>query len=219
MRDFGLIIFDLDGVLVDSETLSCDRLQALLAQHGVAMDMSEIYERFLGRGFIAVAEHLRATSVELPADFRTRFETEVGTAFKQSLQATPGIGDLLRGLRVPYCLASSSSLERIALSLSVTGLKDLFAGRIFAGEMVPHGKPAPDLFLHAAKTMGVDPAQCVVIEDSAPGIAAGRAAGMTVWAFVGGGHLAGRDVVPSLAASGATRVFDKMDDLKRALTG
>jgi len=218
MRDFSLIIFDLDGVLVDSETLSCDRLQALLAEHGVVMDMPEIYDRFLGRGFLAVAEHLRARSVELPADFRGRFETEVSTAFRQSLQPTPGIGDLLRALRVPFCLASSSSLERIALSLSLTGLKDLFGNRIFAGEMVPRGKPAPDLFLHAAQAMGVEPARCVVIEDSVPGVAAGRAAGMTVWAFVGGGHLAGRDVVPRLIASGATRVFDRMDDLKRALT-
>jgi len=219
MRDFDLIIFDLDGVLVDSETLSCGRLQTLLAVHGVTMDLPEIYERFLGRGFHAVAEYLAATPSGLPADFRNRFETEVNADFKQSLLPMPGIRDLLEALTVPFCLASSSSLARIRLSLSVTGLAKFFAGRIFASEMVSRGKPAPDLFLHAARTMGVEPKSCVVIEDSGPGIAAGRAAGMTVWAFTGGGHLVGRDAARRLAASGAIRVFDKMDDLRRALTG
>lgn len=219
MRDFDLIIFDLDGVLVDSETLSCGCLQLLLAAHGVAMEMPEIYERFLGRGFHAVAEHLAATPSGLPADFRRRFETAVNAAFKQALLPMPGIRDLLEALRVPFCLASSSSLARIQLSLSVTGLAEFFADRIFASEMVSRGKPAPDLFLHAAKSMGVEPARCVVIEDSAPGVAAGRAAGMTVWAFTGGGHLAGREAAKRLAASGAARVFDKMDELRLALTG
>ena len=87
------------------------------------------------------------------------------------------------------------------------------------GRDVKRGKPDPDLFLHAAKTMGIAPQNCVVIEDSEPGIAAGCAAGMTVWAFTGGGHLAGRDAAQRLAASGATRVFAKMDDLRLALTG
>jgi HAD superfamily hydrolase (TIGR01509 family) len=219
MRDFDLIIFDLDGVLVDSETLSCGRLQTMLAAQGVAMEMPEIYERFLGRGFHAVAEYLAATPSGLPADFRNRFETEVTAAFRQSLLPMPGIRDLLEALRIPCCLASSSGLERIELSLSVTGLAEFFVGRIFASEMVSRGKPAPDLFLHAATTMGVEPKRCVVIEDSGPGIAAGRAAGMTVWGFTGGGHLVGRDVAKRLAASGAARVFDKMADLKLALTG
>jgi HAD superfamily hydrolase (TIGR01509 family) len=206
-------------VLVDSERLSCGCLQALLAEHGVRMELPEVYARFLGRGFGAVADHLRTTPAGLPADFRSRFESAVNAAFRQSLRPVDGIRDLLVSLRVPYCLASSSGLERIALSLSVTGLQDLFAGRIFAGEMVPRGKPAPDLFLHAAKTMGVAPGRSLVIEDSAPGIAAAGAAGMTVWAFTGGGHLVGGDAAGRLSASGAARVFDKMSDLKLALAG
>jgi HAD superfamily hydrolase (TIGR01509 family) len=216
---FDLIIFDLDGVLVDSEGLSCGCLQKLLAESGAALDLPEIYERFLGRGFHAVADYLATLPSGVPADFRRRFEAEVSAAFRRALQPIPGISDLLQALRIPFCVASSSSPERIALSLTVTGLMPFFAGRIFTGESVPRGKPAPDLFLLAARTMGADPARCVVIEDSGPGMAAGRAAGMEVWAFAGGSHLAGSDAARRLAAFGAARVFDTMADLRRALTG
>jgi HAD superfamily hydrolase (TIGR01509 family) len=129
----------------------------------------------------------------------------------------PGIGELLSGLDADYCLASSSDFDRIDLCLSVTGLKDFFTGRLFSTQMVANGKPAPDLFLHAAKTRRADPARTLVIEDSIIGVAAGKAAGMTVWGFVGGGHYHGRDGRAVLAASGAARVFDKMSDLQAHL--
>ncbi len=106
-------------------------------------------------------------------------------AFTASLQPMPGVGAFLDSLRVPFCLASSSGRERIALSLKLAGLTDRFGGRVFGAEMVTRGKPAPDLFLHAARAMGIAPGHCLVIEDSAPGIAAGCAAGMTVWGFAG----------------------------------
>jgi HAD superfamily hydrolase (TIGR01509 family) len=219
MRDFDLIIFDLDGVVVDSEALSCGCLLALLGEYGVEMQLDEVYRRFLGRGFKAVGEYFASLPSRLPADFRRRFESAVNEAFGRSLQSMPGIEDLLRSLRTPYCLASSSGLPRIALSLSVTGLKDYFATRIFAGEMVERGKPAPDLFLLAARTMAVDPARCLVVEDSVPGIEAGTAAGMTVWAFTGGCHLLGREAAAPVATSGADRIFDKMADLQQRLAG
>ncbi len=218
MADFDLIIFDLDGVLVDSEGLSCGCLQALLAEEGIPLALPEIYARFLGRGFHAVAEHYQAVrATPPPADFRLRFDTAVAAAFAESLQPMPGVRALIEALPMPFCLASSSGLQRIAMSLSLTGLKPLFDGRIFAGEMVPRGKPAPDLFLHAAEAMGVTPGRCLVIEDSGPGITAGNAAGMTVWGFVGGIHLADADATLRLTASGAARVFAKMPDLQSAL--
>jgi HAD superfamily hydrolase (TIGR01509 family) len=220
MTAYDLIIFDLDGVLVDSEGLSCGVLQALLAEEGIALDLPEIHTRFLGRGFHAVVEHYRAVhAVAPPADFRSRFDAAVATAFTESLQPISGVRDLLEALPMPFCLASSSGLQRIELSLTLTGLRPLFGDRIFAGEMVPRGKPAPDLFLHAAKAMGVSPGRCLVIEDSGPGITAGNAAGMTVWGFAGGGHLADADAPRRLSAFGAARVFAKMADLQSALLG
>jgi HAD superfamily hydrolase (TIGR01509 family) len=218
MADFDLIIFDLDGVLVDSERLSCGCLQALLAECAIEIPLDEVYDRFLGRGFQAVVEQYRVwRGAAAPDDLRARFEAAVRAAFTGSLQPMPGIGDLLAALRTPYCLASSSGRERIALSLELTGLAGRFAGHVFGAEMVARGKPAPDLFLHAAKTMGAAPERCLVIEDSGAGIAGGRAAGMTVWGFAGGSHLAGRDAAQRLRASGAAQVFAKMAELQRAL--
>jgi HAD superfamily hydrolase (TIGR01509 family) len=165
-----------------------------------------------------VAEQYRAwRGTALPADFQARLETSVCAAFTASLQPMPGIGDLLGALRMPYCLASSSGRTRIELSLRLAGLAGRFDGRVFGAEQVARGKPAPDLFLHAARTMGAAPERCLVVEDSGPGIAAGRAAGMTVWGFAGGSHLAGIDATQRLRASGAARVFAKMREMQRAL--
>jgi len=218
MAVFDLVIFDLDGVLVDSERLSCGCLQALLAESGIALTLDEIYARFLGRGFEVVAEQYRQTGgTSIPDGFRARFEAAVSAAFTAELQAMPGIHDLLTSLPMPYCLASSSGRVRIALSLKLAGLTDRFDGRVFAAEQVARGKPAPDLFLHAAQAMGAAPGRCLVIEDSDPGIAAGRAAGMTVWGFTGGSHLTTSDAAQRLRASGAAEVFAKMAALQDAL--
>jgi HAD superfamily hydrolase (TIGR01509 family) len=218
MSDFDLIIFDLDGVLVDSECVSCGCLRAMLAEYAVDIPLEEVYDRFLGRGFQVVAEQYRAwRAAPLPADFQPRLEAAVRAAFTASLQPMPGIGDLIAALRIPFCLASSSGRARIALSLQLAGLAERFGDRVFGAELVARGKPAPDLFLHAAREMGAVPERCLVIEDSAPGIAAGRAAGMTVWGFAGGSHLAGMDVAQRLRASGAARVFAKMDEMQHAL--
>lgn len=220
MADFDLVIFDLDGVVVDSERLSCGCLQGLLAASGIVLALDEVYRRFLGRGFQAVADHYRLTlGSAIPDDFRTRLEAAVSDAFIAQLQPMPGICDLLTSLQIPYCLASSSGRKRIALSLRLARLTDRFDGRVFGAELVAHGKPAPDLFLHAAKAMGVAPARCLVIEDSGAGIAAGRAAGMTVWGFTGGSHLATAEAAEHLRAFGAAAVFAKMDEMQCALGG
>jgi HAD superfamily hydrolase (TIGR01509 family) len=133
----------------------------------------------------------------------------------------PGIVELLAGLALPFCLASSSDIERVKLSLALTGLSDFFDGRVFTAQMVRHGKPAPDLFLHAAAAMRAEPARALVIEDSTPGVTAGKSAGMTVWGFLGGSHVAApADRAAhrtALEASGATAIFDRMADLQRRL--
>ena len=119
---------------------------------------------------------------------------------------------LLRGLDASFCVASSSDLERVEFSLALTGLAEFFAGKMFSAEMVRRGKPAPDLFLHAAARMQADPRKALVVEDSVSGVEAGKAAGMTVWGFVGGSHYAGRDGAALLEAAGADRILDRMAD-------
>lgn len=211
MHDFDLIIFDCDGVVVDSEPLSCACLAEALTRHGIETSLDLVFDRFLGRGFAAVEAHVQATTgASLPAAFREALRADVNAAFTRDLRAIEGIADLLAGLEIPYCLASSSDRARIELSLHLTGLDAAFAGRIFNAEMVARGKPAPDLFLHAAAGMGVDPARCLVVEDSVSGVRAGKAAGMTVWGFTGGGHYAGRDGGSLLTAAGADRVLARL---------
>ncbi len=212
MRDYDLIIFDCDGVLVDSEPLSCGALAAALTRHGIDASLETVFDRFLGRSFATVEAHVLAiTGAGLPAAFRDALRDDVTAAFTGGLRAIDGIAELLARLDQPYCLASSSDRARIDLCLRLTGLDPSFAGRIFNAEMVARGKPAPDLFLHAAATMGADPARCLVVEDSVSGVQAGKAAGMTVWGFTGGGHYAGRDGHGLLTAAGADRVLAGLD--------
>jgi HAD superfamily hydrolase (TIGR01509 family) len=210
-----LVIFDCDGVLVDSEALSCACLLELLRQHGVAVDLEDVFERFLGRSIGAVADHFKTLGRVMPAEFPAELRGRVRTSFAQSLQAVAGIETVLRTLDTAYCVASSSDLERVNFSLELTGLRAQFAGRMFTAQMVPSGKPAPDLFLYAAASMAAEPGRTLVIEDSVSGVEAGKAAGMTVWGFVGGSHYAARDGRALLAAAGADRVFDRMLDFRR----
>ena len=138
--------------------------------------------------------------------------TAVRAAFLAALCPIEGVRSVLEGLQVPYCVASSSDLDRVSFSLALTGLSGYFGGRIYTSQMVKHGKPAPDLFLHAAAAMHADPHRTLVIEDSVSGVRAAKAAGMTVWGFVGGGHYASRDGRAILQAAGADRVFARMSD-------
>jgi HAD superfamily hydrolase (TIGR01509 family) len=133
------------------------------------------------------------------------------------LLAIPGIRAAVEALPVPYCVASSSDGERIAFMLRKTALWDLFDGRVFSTTMVRHGKPAPDLFLLAAATMGIPPAQCLVIEDSVSGIAAAKAAGMTAWGFTGGSHFSVVDRTQDLLAAGADGILSAIAELPASL--
>ena len=207
-----LVIFDCDGVLVDSEMLSCRCLIDVLATHGISLDLDQALDLFLGRSTSAVFEYYRALGRTIPEQFAAELGAGVRSAFVSALRPIEGVGSVLRDLQVPHCVASSSDIERVSLSLSLTGLAPYFETRLYTSQMVKRGKPAPDLFLHAAESMRADAHRTLVIEDSVSGVTAGKAAGMTVWGFVGGSHYRSRDGRTLLLEAGADRVFGRMAD-------
>ncbi|MHB1533647.1 MAG: HAD family hydrolase [Acidimicrobiales bacterium] len=187
MPGWDLVIFDNDGVLVDSEALANDVLASLLSDLGVPTTVEEAVDRYLG-GTIGRVRHLveALTGTTLPADFEERYHAGVLHAFAADLRPMPGAEKMLADLDAvgqAYCVASSGTGARIRAALSITGLLDRFTGRIFSAEDVAWGKPAPDLFLMAARCLSAVPARCVVVEDSPVGVAAARAAGMTTIGF------------------------------------
>jgi HAD superfamily hydrolase (TIGR01509 family) len=211
-----LIIFDCDGVLVDSEVLSCRCLSKVLAGYGIDLGLDQALDLFLGRSMTAVVEHYAALGRPIPEQFSTELTAGVRAAFTSALCPIEGVGSVLEGLQIPHCVASSSDVDRVSLSLSLTGLAPHFDNRLYTSQMVERGKPAPDLFLYAAERMQVDPRRTLVIEDSISGVEAGKTAGMTVWGFVGGSHYQSRDGKAILREAGADRVFGRMADFWRA---
>jgi HAD superfamily hydrolase (TIGR01509 family) len=211
-----LIIFDCDGVLVDSEVLSCRCLSEALAGYGINLAVDQALDLFLGRSVTAVFEHYEALGRSIPRQFAADLKAGVRAAFLSSLCPIEGVNSVLEDLRIPHCVASSSDIDRVSFSLSLTGLAPRFDSRLYTSQMVEHGKPAPDLFLYAAARMRVDPHRTLVIEDSISGVTAGKAAGMTVWGFVGGSHYQSRDGNAILREAGADRVFERMADFWRA---
>jgi HAD superfamily hydrolase (TIGR01509 family) len=179
-RRFDLIIFDNDGVLVDSERIACEIVRELVAESGIAVSFSDTVAYYMGHAPSAIRTITRERfRVELARDFEERYTTAVLDAFDRGLAPTPGVMELLDALGdIPVCVASNGDHVRIRSALSAAGLLDRFEGRIFSAQDVPRGKPAPDLFLLAAKRMKVLPNRCAVVEDSAAGIAAATAAGM-----------------------------------------
>jgi HAD superfamily hydrolase (TIGR01509 family) len=211
-RGLDLIIFDCDGVLVDSEVLSCRCLSEVLATYGIKLKVADALELFLGRSTDAVLQYYSAHGQVLPDNFLPDLKARVRQVFQSSLHPVPGVDSLLSSLHISYCVASSSDLDRVSFSLAVTGLALHFDDRIYTSQMVARGKPAPDLFLYAAAKMQAEPARTLVIEDSVSGVAAAKAAGMKVWGFVGGGHYESLDGRAILYDAGADRVFDRMAD-------
>ena len=176
-----LVIFDCDGVLVDSDRIAL-RIQAeRLTALGLPTSYEDCVRDFLGIGMPAtLAEIERRLGAPLPAGWADDLELAVREAFADQLRPVPGIETALAGLTVLHCIASSGSHAKMRYTLGLTGLWDHFEGRIFSGDEVEHGKPAPDLFLHAAAAMGTPPQRCVVVEDSPYGVRAARAAEMRV---------------------------------------
>jgi len=206
-----LVLFDCDGVLVDTERIQVAVEARTLTALGWPMGAEEVVERWMGRtGSVQLAEIGERLGEDVARRYDELTTAEIHAAFEAELTEIDGIGRLLDTLTaacVPTCVASSGSHERIERTLGITGLHDHFAGRIFSALEVEHGKPAPDLFLHAAEKMDVVPARCVVIEDSPYGVEAGVAAGMRVLGY--GGGLATEEV---LSQSGA-EVFGHMSEV------
>lgn len=211
-----LLIFDCDGVLVDSEPLSCRIDAEVLTELGVPYTTEDIARDFVGVSQKDMIARISAErGVTLPDDLGDRINQALFARFETDLQPIDGVRDTILALPYRRCVASSSLPQRIALSLRVTGLADLFDD-IFSASEVRHGKPAPDLFLHAASRMEVDPETCIVIEDSLAGVQAARAAGMRVIGFTGGGHC-GPGHGDRLRDMGATTVVARMADLPEAV--
>jgi HAD superfamily hydrolase (TIGR01509 family) len=203
-----LVIFDCDGVLVDSERIAVEVDVELLAGLGWPLSAEEIVERFMGRSTEYMSAEIRArVGDSLPDDWEAQFERRYREALEAQLKPVDGIPEVLDEIEVPTCVASSGSHEKMRFTLGLTGLYERFDGRIFSALEVAEGKPAPDLFLHAAERMRASPAGCAVIEDSVYGVQAARAAGMRALAY--GGGLTAPD---RLAAEGAT-VFGHMQEL------
>ena len=216
MPRFDLIIFDCDGVLIDSEVISTHTLLDALRAHGLDVDIDYVRKTYLGRTISVVkSDYVRLAGRDLAENFEDEFLTRLFEAYRRELTPMPGVIALIKALEVPFCMATSSSVERATVSLKVTGLLPFFAGRVFCASMVAKGKPAPDLFLHAAKSFGADPARCLVVEDSEVGLLAGRNAGMAVWRFVGGSHF---DAAARAApADPGIRVFESMEAMAAEL--
>jgi HAD superfamily hydrolase (TIGR01509 family) len=186
-RTLELVIFDCDGVLVDSERIAVRTDVQVLAKLGWIMTEAECIERFVGLSDKSIKAAIEAQlGCVLPDDWDQEFQSLYRDAFSAELTPVPGVVDALDRITLPTCVASSSSHDKLRFTLGLTGLYERFAGRIFSAYDVARGKPAPDLFLHAAKQMGVEPAACAVVEDSKYGIEAARAAGMRAFGFAGG---------------------------------
>jgi HAD superfamily hydrolase (TIGR01509 family) len=214
MGDGRTVIFDCDGVLVDSERIIQEVDMAMIAELGWPITREEILSQHLGRTSTEVAANIeRHLGRALPPDFQTARDAAYAQAFRASLVEVPGVRSAVYELQATgwqTCVASSGSHARMRLTLGVTGLRSLFEGRIYGAEDVARGKPAPDLFLHAARDLGAIPAECVVVEDSPSGVAAARAAGMPVVGFAG--------LTPRAALADADVVITHMDVLVETVT-
>ena len=209
-----LVIFDCDGVLVDSEPLAMQVLLDAVAEAGVTLDPDQAYARFLGRSLASIVANLSENhQVELTSDALERMRLRLYDLFRHKLQPIAGIEKVLRVLEQRICVASSSQPERIHLALDVTGLRAAFGENVFSATMVKHGKPAPDLFLHAAGAMGVAPEACLVVEDSPAGVEAAKRAGMRVFGFTGGGHARHDQHRAALEALNPDSIFEDMAEL------
>ena len=208
----SLVIFDCDGVLVDTERIAVKIDVVVLSRLGWTLTEAEVIDRFMGRTDEEMTREIEAhLGRRLPRDWEEPFRHLYRDAFAAELAPVPGIVDALDAIALPTCVASSGTHEKIRFTLGLTGLNEPFAGRIFSASEVARGKPAPDLFLLAASRMAVSPAACAVVEDSRYGVEAARAAGMRAFGYAGG-------LAPRRSLEGPhTVVFDDMRELPRLL--
>jgi HAD superfamily hydrolase (TIGR01509 family) len=204
------VIFDCDGVLVDSEILALEVELAILAEQGLQFEREDYVARFMGLSYQAFHEEIdRDAQTRLGHPISDVIRNELATRLRQTMIArlteVPGAGAAVTGTQLPKAVASSSTREGLERKLRQVGLWDHFEPHVYSADHVAQAKPAPDLFLHAAQALGVNPAACLVLEDSVNGVVAGRRAGMRVWGFLGGGH-AHDGLGARLTAAGAERL-------------
>lgn len=223
MTNIRAVIFDLDGCLVDSETMSLETLAQEMAAEGVPATPEELRQNFLGVSIQSIVAHIaRATDRPVLPDFAQRFEDRLLPRYDAELQLISGATDLLDALTargIAIAIATGGSLRRLRTTLRVAGLTDRFNGRAFSADQVKRGKPAPDLFLLAAERLGVPPTACAVMEDSPHGITGARAAGMHAVGFVGGSHLNGmrQEHSQRLRNAGAAMILPDLSKMLDAL--
>ncbi len=205
---FDLIIFDCDGVIVDSERIVQEVFGEFIRGLGADLTDREMRERFLGRRLadcLAIVETL--TGRDVPPGALDAYRARRDRVLREHVRPVPGVPELLRGLGTPYCIASSGDHAKMRTTLGATGLLEFFTDRLYSATQVERGKPAPDVFLLAAAAMGAAPERTAVVEDSVNGVLAGRAAGMTVFG------LAGLVEAEVLEAAGAQRIVRHMGEL------
>ena len=210
-----LVLFDCDGVLIDSEIIAARAQSRALAEHGIAITPQEAARRFAGIPDADMWQTLQDENARaLPADFPRQYADRLQDTFRQELRALPGVRETLAALRqrgMAYCVASSSTPPKLEAALKLVGLWEEFAPNVFSTAQVAHGKPAPDVFLFAARQMRTAILECVVVEDSVPGVRAARAARMRAVGYIGASHN-GPDQRKRLLDEGA---FEVIDDLRR----
>ncbi len=215
---YDLVVFDCDGVLIDSEFLACRIDAEELTRLGYPITMEEVVLRFAGLSAGSMRIAIEADwGQRLPDDFDDVLQAKIKDGYRRELRAIDGIDALLGGLAQSFCVASSSQPEKLRLGLELTGLWRRFDPNVFSASMVKNGKPAPDLFLLAASTMGHAPHRCIVVEDSLAGVTAGIAAGMQVIGFTAGRHC-GPNHGERLRAAGATFLAHTTEELSAILS-
>lgn len=212
MSAFKLAIFDCDGVLVDSERITCEVLTQCLAELGLVMDSQEVWRLFVGKSIPKSMEMIGEMLGERPSESMWQeFAKRANAALKEDVEAVKNIETALDALEIPYCVASNGDFAKMNTTLGATGLLPRFQDKMFSATQVKAGKPAPDLFLLAAETMGCAPQDCVVIEDSPTGVTAALAAGMTPFGYA---HWTPRE---TLQEAGALVLFDDMAQLPQLI--
>ena len=207
-----LVIFDCDGVLVDSEKLAIQIDQAMLADLGLNFSLPEVIEKFVGKSDVQFKVEVELLlGKPLPTTWIENLNEQYRLRFEKELKPVSGIYEVLENLGQPYCLASSGTPEKIRNSLRITGLLRFFEDRIYSAVDVKNGKPAPDLFLHAASSLGYAPSNCIVVEDSVTGVQAGLSAGMSVIAY------SGSVTAPEKLQFPGVRVISSMEMLTNSL--
>lgn len=215
------ILFDCDGVLVDSEVIYIETELKHLADFGLSYDRDDYQARFSG---LSGSNFVRRLELDMRKqgkifdfnEFNLRVHPDIERRFEQELKAVDGLLDFMEQFEQPCAVASSSGMERLQWKLKKVAAHHFFDPHIYSGEQVANGKPAPDLFLFAANQLNFEPGNCIVIEDSENGVRAGVAASMTVWGFAGGSHMSD-NVIKRLKNAGAERIIESYDDLARAL--